>query len=190
VPDKDRRAWSFLVIGALLGLSAGLVAWGGFPERATLATPSGATALTPVAAPVTGGLAPSFEAVTVSGVGFRLQEARGRIVVLNFWATWCEPCRAEMPLLESRSRTHESAGLTVVGVNFDEPADLVSGFQSELGLTFPIVLDPGARIQTQYQVLGYPTTFFVDRSGVIQFVHVGSMDEGQLDGYLREMGLG
>jgi len=93
-------------------------------------------------------------------------------------------------LLESRSRTHESAGLTVVGVDFDEPADLVSGFQSELGLTFPIVLDPGARIQTQYQVLGYPTTFFVDRSGVIQFVHVGSMDEGQLDGYLREMGLG
>lgn len=190
MPDRDRRPWSYLVIGALLGLSAGLVAWGGFPERTTPAALSEATALTPVAAPVAGGLAPDFEALTLSGARFSLLEARGRIVVLNFWATWCEPCRAEMPSLESRSRTHESAGLTVVGVNFDEAAELVSAFQSELGLTFPIVLDPGARIQTQYQVLGYPTTFFVDRSGVIQFVHIGSMDEAELDGYLREMGLG
>jgi thiol-disulfide isomerase/thioredoxin len=178
------------VIGSLLGLSAGLVAWGGFPEPTVLATPSGATALTPVAAPVVGGIAPDFEAVEISGVEFRLREARGRIVVLNFWATWCEPCRAEMPLLEAASRAYESAGLVVVGVNFDEPADLVRAFQAELGLTFPIVLDPGARIQALYQVLGYPTTFFVDGSGVIQFIHIGSMDEAQLDGYLREMGLG
>ncbi len=186
----DRRAWSFLAIGALLGLSAGLVAWGGFPEPRTVATPSGATALTPVAAPVVGGLAPDFEAVEISGGDFHLGQARGRIVVLNFWATWCEPCRAEMPLLEARSRGHEPEGLIVVGVNFDEPADLVSAFQAELGLTFPIVLDPGARIQALYHVLGYPTTFFVDGSGVIRFIHIGSMDEAQLDGYLREMGMG
>ncbi len=186
----DRRAWSLLAIGALLGLAAGLVAWGGFPEPTFVASTPVAAGLTPVAAPVVGGLAPDFEAVGTDGDEFRLTQARGQVVMLNFWATWCEPCRAEMPLLEARFRDLESSGLLVVGVNFDEPVDVVRAFQAELGLTFPVVLDPGGRVQAQYQVLGYPTTFFVDRSGVIQVVHIGSMDEAQLGAYLREMGLG
>jgi len=186
----DRRAWSLLAIGALLGLAAGLVAWEGFPEPTSVASAPVAAGLTPVTAPVVGGVAPDFEAVGTDGDEFRLSRTRGQVVVLNFWATWCEPCRAEMPLLEARSRALGSAGLLVVGVNFDEPVDVVRAFQAELGLTFPIVLDPGGRIQAQYQVLGYPSTFFVDRSGVIQIVHIGSMDELQLDDALREMGLG
>lgn len=186
----DRRAWSFLAIGTLLGLAAGLAAWGGFPEPTAAATAPATTLLTPVSAPVVGGLAPEFEAVGIAGDEFSLRQTRGRIVLLNFWATWCEPCRAEMPLLEARSRALESAGLTVIGVNFDEPADLVRAFQAELGLTFPIVLDPGGRIQALYQVFGYPTTFFIDGSGVIRVVHIGGMDAAQLDDYLREMGLG
>jgi cytochrome c biogenesis protein CcmG/thiol:disulfide interchange protein DsbE len=186
----DRSAWSLLAIGALLGLAAGLVAWGGFPEPTAAATAPAATMLTPVAAPVVGGIAPDFEAVGTDGDEFRLRQTRGTVVLLNFWATWCEPCRAEMPLLEARSRALGPAGLLVVGVNFDEPVDLVRAFQDELGLTFPIVLDPGGRVQAMYKVLGYPTTFFIDRSGVIQIAHIGSMDEAQLDEYLRVMGLG
>jgi peroxiredoxin len=186
----DRRAWSLLAIGALLGLAAGLVAWGGFPEPTPVASTPVAVGLTPVAAPVVGGLAPDFEAMGTDGDEFRLAQARGQVVVLNFWATWCEPCRAEMPLLEARFRTMEARGPLVVGVNFDEPVDVVRAFQKELGLTFPIVLDPGGRIQALYQVVGYPTTYFVDRSGVIQIAHIGSMDEAQLDKYLRQMGLG
>lgn len=186
----DRRAWSFAAIGALLGLAAGLAIWGGFPESTAAATSPAAVQLTPVTAPVVGGLAPEFEAAELDGDVFRLSQARGRIVLLNFWATWCDPCRAEMPLLQARSRDFESAGLQVVGVNFDEPENEVRAFQDELGLTFRIVLDPGGQVQALYKVLGYPTTFFVDEVGVIRFVHIGSMDADQLDGYLREMGLG
>jgi peroxiredoxin len=186
----DRRAWSLLAIGALLGLAAGLVAWGGFPEPVAAATTPVTSMLTPVAAPIVGGLAPDFEAVDTNGEDFRLTLARDQVVVLNFWATWCEPCRAEMPLLEARFRTLEARGLLVVGVNFDEPVEVVRDFQADLGLTFPIVLDPGGRIQALYQVVGYPTTYFVDRLGVIQIAHIGSMDEPQLDKYLRQMGLG
>lgn len=186
-----RRALTFTGIGLLLGSALGLAVWGGIPGDAAPAEPvTGATGLTPVVAPLVGGRAPDFDALDTTGDRWRLSDLKGRIVVLNFWAIWCEPCRAEMPLLEARARDLETTGLVVIGVNFDEPAGMVRAFQTELGLTFPLLLDPGGTIQSLYRVLAYPTTFFVDAAGVIRFQHLGVMDEGQLDTYLEDMGLG
>jgi thiol-disulfide isomerase/thioredoxin len=170
----------------LLGLAAGFAAWGVRSDASGEPTPPAAAKLTPVTAPVVGGLAPELRASSIDGDELRLSEMRGRVVLLNFWATWCEPCRVEMPLLEAR---YESRGLLVVGVNFDETEAEVRAYRDALGLTFPILLDPGGEVQVLYRVRGYPTTFLIDEVGVIQFVHVGSMDGETLDGYLQGMGL-
>lgn len=185
-----RRALTFTAIGLLLGGALGLAVWGGIPGDAAPPQPATvAPGLTPVVAPLVGGRAPDFDALDTAGNRVRLSELQGRIVVLNFWATWCEPCRVEMPLLQARASELESQGLVVVGVDFDEPADVVRAFQTELKLSFPLLLDPGGRINAMYRVLAYPTTFFVDGRGVIRFQHLGVMDDDQLDSYLKDLGL-
>ena len=185
----DWKGWLFAAIGVLLGLAAGFAAWGGHSEASGILAASPAVKLTPVAAPVVGGLAPEFEAADPDGDLFVMSESRGRVVLLNFWATWCEPCRAEMPMLEARYEEEQSTGMLVVGINSGETTDEVRTYGDALGLTFSLLLDPSGEVQALYRVPGYPTTFFVDEAGVIQHVHVGSMDAETLDGYLHAMGL-
>ena len=110
-------------------------------------------------------------------------------MLLNFWATWCAPCRLEMPAFQQRYRELAPEGLQVLAVNFDESEEEVRAFQQELDLSFPLLLDPGGMVQRIYRVLGYPTTYLVDRDGVIQAIHVGIMSEAQLDGYLLQLGM-
>lgn len=137
-------------------------------------------------APSLGARAPLFELNSLKGDHVRLEDYQGRVVLLNFWATWCGPCRFEMPAIQDR---YENTELEVLAVNFDEPEDLVQSFVEELALTFPILMDPGASIQQLYQVRGYPTTYLIDEAGVIQVVHIGFMDEQQLDAYLGDLGV-
>jgi thiol-disulfide isomerase/thioredoxin len=140
------------------------------------------------AAPKTGSAAPDFDLESLSGERLRLQDLSGKPVVINFWATWCIPCEAEMPLLqESYER---NPGLEVLAVNFAEPSTDVQAFVDKHGLTFDILLDPRAIVQTLYRVRGYPTTYFVDGEGVIQGVHIGVLSQRQLNGYLEQIGVG
>ncbi len=183
------RGSLFAVIGMLLGFIAGFAVWGGRSEASGTPTTSPAAKLTPVAAPVVGAVAPDFEASGADGDPFRMSESRGRVVVLNFWATWCEPCREEMPLLQSRYHEQGSSSLLVVGIDTGDTQAQVRAYGDTLDLTFPLVLDPGGEIEALYRIRGYPTTFLIDEAGVIQHVHVGSMDSETLDGYLRSMGL-
>ena len=132
--------------------------------------------------------APDFELVNLSGEVVRLSDFKGRPVLINFWATWCGPCRLEMPAIQERY-TQLSPRFEVLAVNFDESADKVEVFVDELGLTFPVLLDPGAKIQDLYRVRGYPTTYLVDANGNIQVHHVGFMTEEQLDRYLEQVGV-
>jgi peroxiredoxin len=145
---------------------------------------------TPVMAPLVGARAPEFSAPTLAGPPIRLSELRGQAVVLNFWATWCEPCRAEMPLLDDRATALAGQGLVVLGVNFDEPEEDVRAYRDELGLSFPLVLDPGGAVQALYRIVGYPTTYFIDAEGIIRAVHLGVLDEALLDDYLAGLGWG
>ena len=114
---------------------------------------------------------------------------RGRPVLVNFWATWCGPCRLEMPTIQSRFNQYQS-DLRFLAINFDEPADVVQSFINELELTFDVLLDPGGKVQRLYAVLGYPTTYIIDHEGVISVKHIGIMTEMQLDNYLAGVGVG
>ena len=139
-------------------------------------------------APEVGAIAPEFTLLNTSGDEVSLSDHRGQVVMLNFWATWCPPCRQEMPGIESRYQQHRG-NLEVLAIDNDEALEQVLSFTEEFGLSFDPLLDPGSRVQIQYQVRAYPTTVFVNEHGIIQFVHIGLMTESQLDGYLEQMGL-
>ena len=140
-------------------------------------------------APEIGGLAPRFTLEDTLGNQISLSEQRGKVVLINFWATWCPPCTQEMPDIQNMYEQH-SENFVVLAIDNDEPEDMVRDFQEDLGLSFNILLDPAARVQIQYQVRSYPTSFFVDQTGMIQIVHIGLMTKPQLEGYLAQMGLG
>ncbi len=120
-----------------------------------------------------GNLAPDFSLETLEGGAGNLRDYRGKVVVLNFWASWCAPCRAEMPDMQTVYGELREAGLVIVGVNQGESRDEVSAFAREFGLTFPILFDENQGIARQFGVRAYPTTFILDRSGVIRNVIVG-----------------
>lgn len=137
-------------------------------------------------APIEGARAPDFTLVNLEGEPVRLSDLRGEVVLLNFWATWCGPCLLEMPVIEAR---YQQGGFQVLAVDFDEPAERVAAYLVDLGLSFPALLDPGGEIQRLYQVRGYPTSFFIDREGIIQILHVGPLNAAQLDSNLAQLGV-
>jgi peroxiredoxin len=191
----------YLAGGILVGLAIGGAAFFGFPadESETEASADSEISSTDLArvlatdqsaaAPVVGAPAPDFELAALDGGRVRLNDLRGQVVALNFWATWCEPCRAEMPLLDEAAQTYAEAGLVILGIDADEPARLVADFRDELGLSFPLLLDPRGDVQQLYRVRGYPMTVFVDREGIIRVQHVGIMNERQLERYLASLGI-
>ena len=140
-------------------------------------------------APEIGGLAPRFTLEDTQGNQITLSDHHGKVVLINFWATWCPPCKQEMPDIQNMYELH-SENLVVLAIDNDEPEAMVRDFQEDLGLTFNILLDPAARVQTQYLIRSYPTSFFVDQTGMIKIVHIGLMTKPQLEGYLAQMGLG
>ena len=141
-------------------------------------------------APVVGALAPDFTLVNLEGENVSLSDFHGQPVLVNLWATWCGPCRIEMPTIQSRFEKYLDEGFIVLAVNFDEQRADVQAFRDEFGLTFQMLLDPGAKVQKMYRTRSYPTSFFVDRKGGIQAQHIGVMTEGNLDGNLAQIGLG
>ncbi len=138
--------------------------------------------------PEVGALAPDFTLLDTAGDKITLSDYRGQVVLLNFWATWCPPCRQEMPGIQDRYEIHRP-DLVVLAVDNDESSVLVKDFAEDYQLTFNPLLDPNAEVQIMYQIRGYPTSMFVDENGFIQIVHIGLMTEAQLDDYLAEMGL-
>jgi peroxiredoxin len=119
--------------------------------------------------------APDFSMDLLGGGRVTLSDLRGHPVVLNVWATWCPPCRAEMPALEKVHNDFKERGLVLIGINLtsqDSEKD-VAAFVQEYGLTFQIALDRDGAVQKMYKISGYPTTFFIDGEGIIRSVVVG-----------------
>jgi len=132
--------------------------------------------------------APNFELKDVSDEIHSFEEYRGKPVLLNFWATWCAPCRIEMPVLQKSFEEYDGE-LSVIAINNAESKEDVQAFVDEFGLTFDVLLDPEAAIQHLYQISGYPTTFIIDSDGAIRMRHIGLISDDQLDRYLTEIGL-
>jgi peroxiredoxin len=131
------------------------------------------------AAPVIGYPAPDFTLTTLDGGEFKLSAQRGTPVVLNFWATWCPPCRAELPELRAASERHADQ-IAIVGVNQAETAATVARSAPDLGLTYPIPLDQSGTVSRAYGVRSLPSTFFIDRDGVIREIQNGPLTEATL----------
>ena len=120
-----------------------------------------------------GFLAPDLTLMGLSGEPVSLEEFRGQPVILNFWASWCGPCRAEMPALEQVTTRYADEGLVVLLVNQGETETIISDFLTEMGLALPVLLDRELNATKLYRVQALPTTFFIDREGRIQDLTIG-----------------
>ncbi len=121
---------------------------------------------------------PEFNGATADGRTVSLASLRGKVVLLNFWATWCQECRPEMPLFERLHREFTAQGLSVIGINAREDTAAIQSYAKELGLTFPLVLDPKGEINAAYGVIGLPTTFLIARDGRAVALAVGPREWG------------
>jgi cytochrome c biogenesis protein CcmG/thiol:disulfide interchange protein DsbE len=138
-------------------------------------------------APYPENAAPDFTLPALDGAPLTLSTLRGKPVIINFWATWCPPCRRELPALQAAFETYQDQ-IGFVAVDVKESPDKVVAFVDELGLTFPVVTDEAGQVSdVAYEVRGIPTTFFVDANGVIVTRHVGPLDEADIDRYLEPL---
>lgn len=138
--------------------------------------------------PLVGRSALSFTSTIVGGQdeGDRivLDGLRGHVVVLDFWASWCPPCRASIPALDAYAREHPDVIVLGVNVESDRPASFVRSAHASLGATYPTVHDADGRIQAAYEITGLPTILVIDADGEVVDAHVGGIDRGWLDGHV------
>jgi thiol-disulfide isomerase/thioredoxin len=163
----------------LIELSAGVILLGGAVGAAAYwsrGATVGRAGEFPVSRPAEPTAALDLELLDLTGQPVRLHNLRGRVVLLNFWATWCAPCREEMPALETLAREFGPRGLAVVGVNFKEPKPQVQAFMRDNGLGFPTLLDVEGEVAKRYQVFALPVTFVVDRRGMLAGSVLGIRD--------------
>ena len=122
---------------------------------------------------VDGRPAPGFEMPGLDGRTISLVDYRGHVVVLNFWATWCAPCRLEAPALEAASADYGGRGVRFIGVNYRDDAAAARAYEGEFGITYPSAYDPAGTLAFDYELIGLPTTFIIGRDGQIQYRFVG-----------------
>jgi len=134
-----------------------------------------------------GQLAFDFALDDVSGQRVKLSDLRGHPVVVNFWATWCPPCRQELPALQSAYQRFRDKGVILVGVDLKENAETIQNFTTQFGLTYPLLLDRDGAISERYQVRGIPTTVIVDADGVVRARHVGPLTEDKFAEYVTPL---
>ena len=127
--------------------------------------------------PEVGAIAPDFLLEQFDGPDLRLSDLRGKPVVLNFWATWCAPCRKEMPQFVQAYDRYKDQGLVVLAVNLQEGKGIVQPFASDFGIKFPIGIDRDGSVGDRYRLLGLPTTVFIDRDGVVRSLFTGPFQE-------------
>jgi len=172
----------FPVMGATLALGLAWI-WAS-------AVPAAATTGGLIPSPREGFLAPDFTLELLGGGDVTLSELRGKGVVINLWASWCPPCRAEMPAIQRVYEKTKGRGLEVLAVNttFQDSERAAADFIQELGLTFPVPLDRSGMVSRQYQLRALPSTFFVDREGIIHKVIIGGpMSEATIQTAVEEI---
>ncbi len=163
---RDPLRWSLVVVVVLIVGAAWT--W-------SSAIPAAAVTGGQIPSPREGFLAPDFTLDLLEGGEVTLSQLRGQVVLVNLWASWCPPCRAEMPAIQRVYETYRDQGLEVIALNttYQDSEREATAFIQELGLTFPVALDRTGEVIRQYLLRALPTTFFVDTEGVIRKVVVG-----------------
>lgn len=134
-----------------------------------------------------GNQAPDFRLEALDGSRISLQDHQGEVVLVNFWATWCAPCRDEIPDIEAVYQARRDDGFVVLGVNSHETRGAIQPFVEELGVSYPILIDETGRVEKTYRPVGLPMSVLVDQDGIIQVRHVGLLTRDQLQEYLAEL---
>lgn len=172
---RDPRGYLILAAGMILlgiGLYLGISQVSDDPALASV--PEGSVVVVPQELP-------DLTLQTLDGRSVSLRDLQGKAVVVNFWATWCPPCRMEMPDLQAFYQAHLNEDVVVVAINAGEAVSLVQPFVDENNLTFDVLLDPDMRAMTAFRVASLPTSFFVDRQGVIRERHGGALTLAEIE---------
>jgi peroxiredoxin len=181
----NRGAWNILIAATLFVGTLFIVATRAQAEVVTTSPMRGAVATTP--APVVNHPAPDFRLQDLAGAPVQLADLRGQVVLINVWATWCPPCRAEMPAIQAVYGQLRDQGFTVLAVNVREDADQVRSFMTQHGLTFPALLDSNGAVSALYQSRVYPSSYFIDRAGLVRAVYRGPMSRSVIAGTVEQL---
>ena len=134
-------------------------------------------------------MAPTFTLPSRGGDTLSLGQLKGRVVMLNFWASWCGPCRQEMPLLDQMHKRYSALGFTLVGVNVDANSQDAENWLSKTPVSFPVLFDRDSKVSALYDVKAMPSTVFIDRKGNVRYLHKGYKpgDEGEYLNQIRAL---
>ena len=178
--QKKVRQNNIMLAAALVLILGGVgtIVWMGLKTAESTSTTNayGAPALAQQGAAAT-----DFTLASLAGTDISLADYAGNVVVVNFWATWCPPCRAEMPALNRFYEAHRDEGFVILAVNEQEDVGTVRPFIQANNFTFPVLLDMQGRVAQQYSTRSFPTTFIIDRDGMIQHVQTGEISERELE---------
>lgn len=168
---RSKRTGLIVTFAVLLAL-LGLLAWGLKKVQA---------------GPVSSGMAPDFTLTSFDGVILKLSELRGQVVIINFWASWCPPCREEAAYLEQTWRKYEGKGVVFIGVDWVDTEKEALAYMDEFDLTYFNGPDIGTRIAQAYNIQGVPETFYVAKNGELRGVHIGPLKSPELDDKIDEL---
>lgn len=182
----QRSQWNILLAGVLLFGSAFISATRLRPGGGSVVAAAPVSAAT-TPAPLAEHPAPDFRLLGLEGKPLVLSELKGQVVLINVWATWCPPCRAEMPTIQASYERYRDQGFTVLAVNLQEDPRTVGTFMQQFGLTFPALLDLDGKVSNTYRAYALPSSFFVDRRGVIRAVYRGPMPRSVIAGTVEQL---
>ena len=156
------------------------------PDKTIERTPGPPPADKLAAVPEVGRRAPDFTLTDLDGNQIRLSDLRGKVVFINFWATWCPPCRAEMPEIEAIHQEYKSKDVVVIGVDILESENVVRDLVEQGGYTWTFVIDTTGEMSSSYKVNAIPSSYFIDREGVLRAVNIGAMTKRAMEAKLRQ----
>ncbi len=186
MPALSQRQWNVVLITVLVAGSLFIAATRVQPGSGVHPSAAPTDALADPA-PLPDHLAPELVLPQLDGASVTLHDLRGQVVLINIWATWCPPCRAEMPAIQQAYAEYHDRGFTVLAVNQREDATAITPFLAQYGLTFTALLDRDGQASATYQASALPSSFFVDRRGVIRAVYHGPLPPRVINGIVEQL---